>query len=259
MSDRLTAYARRLLVKACLNGPRKQGEHPALPLTPAELAADARRVVTAGAGAIHVHPRGPDGAETLDPAACDAALMAIRRACPGVPVGLSTAAWIEPDPDRRLSLIGSWTERPDFVSVNFSEPGAVEICEHLPRLGIGIEAGTWTVADAEALAASGLARHVVRVLVEPPDPEPVSARAAAVAIGAALDRDDIEAPRVYHGLGMATWPVIELGLEDGWDVRVGLEDTLHLQDGSPAPGNAELVAAVVAMARRRGRLPPLPQ
>jgi uncharacterized protein (DUF849 family) len=244
-----------VLVKACLNGSRKRAEHPALPISPAELAIDAHRAVTAGAGALHVHPRSPDGAETLDPSACDAALLAIRRACPGVPVGLSTAAWIEPDLERRRALITSWTERPDYVSVNFSEPGAVGLCEHLSRLGIGIEAGIWTAADAEVLAASGLARHVVRVLVEPPDPEPASARATADAIGAALDHDGIAAPRVYHGLGMATWPVIELGIEEGWDVRVGLEDTLRLPDGSPAPGNAELVAAVLAMGRRRGRLP----
>lgn len=244
-----------MLIKACLNGSRKPGDHPALPITPAELAADARRAVEAGAGALHAHPRGRDGAETLDSGGCEAAAHAIRKACPGVPVGFSTAAWIEPDHARRLELIGGWVERPDFVSVNFSDPGVIELCRLLHRLGIGIEAGVWTVADAEALADSGYSRHVVRVLVEPQDIEPVEAEAGAAAISAALDHVGIDAPRLYHGSGMATWRVIEFALDAGWDIRVGLEDTLRLPDATVASGNAELVAVGVQMARRSGRLP----
>ena len=79
--------------------------------------------------------------------------------------------------------------------------------------------------------------------------------AEAERIVAALDHADIDGRRVYHGYGAVTWPVIELGLDGGWDVRVGLEDTLQLEDGSTLPGNADLVAAVVAMARQRGRQP----
>jgi uncharacterized protein (DUF849 family) len=247
-------YAPRVLLHACLNGSRKPEEHPAVPVTPEDLAADACRVVEAGAGALHVHPRGPDGAETLEPGACDTTLLAIRKACPGVPVGLSTAAWIEPDPVRRTKVV-EWTERPDFVSVNFSEPGVLELCELLGRIGVGIEAGVWNVADAEAFIDSGLARSTLRVLVEPPDLEPAEAVSRAAAIDAVLDHAGVEIRRVHHGYGMATWRVIEAALESGWDVRVGLEDTLQLPDGSPAPGNAELVASAARMARDRGLLP----
>jgi uncharacterized protein (DUF849 family) len=245
-----------VLVQACLNGSRKPGDHPALPLTAEQLAADAQRVVEAGAGALHVHPRRPDGSETLDPSACDPALQAIRHACPGVPVGLSTASWIERDPALRLDLIRSWTEWPDYVSVNFADPDVLELCELLRRLKIGIEAGIWTAADAEALAASGYARHLVRVLVEPQDLEPGPAQATADEIGVALDHAGIEAPRLYHGYARATWPVLEAALVDGWDVRVGLEDTLWRPGGGKTSGNAELVTILVRMARERGRLPP---
>src|SRR5437660_3152594 len=136
----------RMLLQACLNGSRGPGEHPALPLTAGQLAADARRVMAAGARSLHVHPRGPDGRETLDPALCAAALGAIRHACPGLPVGLSTGSWIEPDADRRRELIVGWMERPDFASVNFSEPGAVELCDLLSLLGIGVGGGVWSGA-----------------------------------------------------------------------------------------------------------------
>ncbi len=247
-----------MLVKACLNGSRARGDHPALPLSAAELAADARRAVDAGAAALHVHPRGPDGRQTLDPGACDATVLAIRRACPGVPVGLSTGVWIEADEARRIGLIERWTERPNFVSVNFSEPGATRLCELCLRLGIGIEAGVWTTADATALADSGHARHIVRVLIEPQDREPAPAEATAARITGVLDHAGIDAPRVYHGHGRATWRVIESALDDGWDVRVGLEDTLERPDGTPTSGNAELVAMVVRMAGDRGLRPARP-
>jgi uncharacterized protein (DUF849 family) len=211
--------------------------------------------MAAGAGAIHVHPRDGGGVESLRPDVCDATLLAIRWSCPGLPVGLSTGEWIEPDKDRRLDLVERWTERPDFVSVNFSEPGAVELCELLRRIGIGIEAGLSTVADAQVFVASGVARHVVRVLVEPEDQDPGEAAAHAAAMDAVLDHAGIGARRLHHGVGLATWRVIEDALDAGRDVRVGLEDTLQMPDGSRAPGNAELVATAVAMARRRGRLP----
>jgi len=239
-----------VLLQACLNGSRRPGDHPALPLTAAELAADARQVVEAGARALHVHPRGPDGTETLEPSVCDEALLAIRHACPAVPVGLSTASWIEPDPARRDEMIGSWTERPDFVSVNFGEPDAIELCRRLREVGIGIEAGVWTLSDAESFLDSGFARHVVRVLVEPQDVDPVAAEATADRISIALDRADVMF-RVYHGNGRATWRVIEYAFESGWDVRVGLEDTLTMPDSTRAVGNTELVKEVMAMARDR--------
>jgi uncharacterized protein (DUF849 family) len=208
------------------------------------------QVARAGVTEVHVHPRGADGAETLEASACDAVVLAIREACPGMPVGLSTAAWIEPDPGLRETRIGSWTEWPDFVSVNFAEAGATDLCRLLQRLGVGIEAGVWTVADAEALLASGFARHVVRVLVEPQEVEPVDAETTADRISSVLDRADVR-PRVFHGYGIATWRVIEYALEGAWDVRVGLEDTLVMPDGSPAGGNLDLVQAVVRMAAHR--------
>ena len=38
--------------------------------------------------------------------------------------------------------------------------------------------------------------------------------------------------------------MIDAALARGRDVRIGLEDTLVMADGSPAPDNAALVAAV---------------
>ena len=115
-----------MLIKACLNGGTSRRQHPAVPRTPEELAADARDAVRAGAGAIHVHPRDASGDETLE---ADAVLAAVRavRAAVDVPVGVTTGIWaVGGDPARRLELVSGWTgdNRPDFASVNLSEPGA---------------------------------------------------------------------------------------------------------------------------------------
>jgi len=235
-----------MLLKACLNGARAPGEHPALPVTADELARDAAAAVAAGAAAVHVHPRGAGGTETLDPAVIDATVRVVRAAC-GVPVGVSTGAWIEPEPARRAALVAAWRE-PDFASVNLSEPGHREVMAALAA-GVGIEAGVGTVEDVAALAETGFAGRLVRVLVEPQDEDAEAAVTRAAAIDAALDAAGIGAPRVHHGYGRATWPVLEQAVRRGRGIRAGLEDALVLPGGEPAPDNAALVAAAAALLR----------
>jgi len=236
------------LVQACLNGPRERGEHPAIPITAEELASEARRAVEAGAGALHVHPRGIDERESLQPHASGTAIEAIRDACPGTPVGLTTGLWIVGQVSHRVDLVRSWSVAPDFVSVNFSEDGAEQLAELAVSRGIGVEAGLSAVSDAQRLALSGLARRCLRLLVEiDEDDDATSALALAAQIDQVLDWHVIDRPRLYHGHGRATWAVIERALGRGGDVRIGLEDTLVLADGRLARDNAELVAAAVAM------------
>jgi uncharacterized protein (DUF849 family) len=247
-----------MLIKACLNGGTTRQQHPSVPQTPGELAADARDAVSAGAGAIHVHPRDAAGDETLEADAVLAAVRAIRAAVPAVPVGVTTGIWaVDGDPARRLELVSGWTgdDRPDFASVNLSEPGAEELAARLRWLGIPVEAGVWTADDAERLAASDFGRAVIRVLIEARDSSPEAAVGTAAQADETLDRHGIQAPRVHHGYGTATWHVIRAALRLGRDIRVGLEDTVVLPDGSIAAGNAELVAAAVRLAAEAGRRP----
>jgi uncharacterized protein (DUF849 family) len=226
-------------VEACLNGGRSRVEHDAVPLTPAELAADAVAVRRAGAFAVHVHPRDRNGAQTMDATACDAVVAAIRAAAPGLPVGLSTSEAIDPDPFSRAAAVRTWRQPPSFVSVNFSELGWVGIVRAALRADIGVEAGLASPADAEELARSAFTHQVLRALVEV-EGGPDEARAISRVVP-----DDI--PQLWHGYGELTWDVIEAGAREGHDVRVGLEDVLTLPDGSPASDNAELVAAAVRL------------
>ncbi len=228
-----------MAVKACLNGGRTRSEHAAVPQTPSELAADAIAVRRAGAFAVHVHPRAVDGAETMNAAACDAAVVAIRAAVPGMPVGLSTSEAIARDPFARAAAVKTWRQPPDFVSVNLSELGWAGIVRTAVHAGIGVEAGLSTPADAEELAHSPFAHQLVRVLVEV-DGGVEEARAVARLVPGGV-------PQLWHGYGQRTWQVVAAGAAAGHDVRVGLEDVLTLPDGDIAASNAELVATAVRL------------
>jgi uncharacterized protein (DUF849 family) len=235
-----------MLLQAALNGPWTKDDHPAVPLSIDELGRDAAACVAAGAGALHLHPRDADGRERLDAIVVDEVVKRVRVA--GVPVGVSTGAWIEPDLERRVALVGAWTA-PDYASVNLAEEGADRIMRALLDAGIGIEAGVWSVEDAERLAATGLAGRVLRVLVEPVD---AGADAVGVvsAIHAALDRLGVAAPRLQHGDGDATWVLLRDAVHRGLDTRIGLEDTRHEPDGARTSGNEALVRAALPLTRR---------
>lgn len=82
------------MLQACLNGGRAKSEHPAIPCTAEELAADARAASAFGAAEFHIHPRGADSLESLAPEDVAAALRAMRENAPGALIGLSTGTWI---------------------------------------------------------------------------------------------------------------------------------------------------------------------
>ena len=105
-------------MKACVNGVRSPEAYPALPVTSIELAADARAV--AGAGAVHLHVKGDEGSDTFDDRRLADVLTAVRASCPGLPIGVTTGAWAQPDPRERVAAIRSWTVVPDFASVKLA-------------------------------------------------------------------------------------------------------------------------------------------
>lgn len=233
------------MLQAALNGSRTKIEHLALPTAAEELVRDAVACVGAGACAVHLHPRDHEGREQLGAEVIDTVVLKVRAAC-GVPVGVSTGAWIEPDLERRLGLIRGW-RAPDYASVNLSEEGAEEVMEVLIQGGIGVEAGVWTVEDAERLGASGLGRQVTRILVEPGEMQVGKNAAAAIELAEeihkTLDSFELTVPRLQHGDGAVTWPLLADAVRQGLDTRIGLEDTLHEPNGERTAANEALVRA----------------
>ena len=218
------------MLQACLNGTRTREDHPAVPIRAEELAREAAASIAAGADALHFHPRDGDGRETLDPDACDAAVLAVRVS--GGEISLTTGAWIEPDVDARLRAIAGWRALPDVCSVNLAEAGFAEVCRALHARGIEVEAGLASLDDVERLGE--VLRYCRRALVEVAEPADAPRIAAALPEGL---------PQLWHGEEAGTWEVIAAARARGLAFRVGLEDVLTLPDGSPAPGNAALVRA----------------
>lgn len=237
-------------------GRRTKADHPAIPLTAAELAATAAQCLDAGAGMIHVHVRRADGRHLLDADAYRVAIAAIRAE-----VGERMVVQITSE------SLGIYTPEEQIAVIKAVRPEAVSLA--LRELVPGPEA---EAAFAEVLTWMG--REAVRpqiILYEP---------AEAVRLSAMIRRGIVPWERipVLFVLGRYTvsqtsqpadllpflepsvprfsnWSVCAFGRHEaacvtgaallGGHVRVGFENNLALPDGSPAPCNASLVAPVV--------------
>jgi uncharacterized protein (DUF849 family) len=235
------------VIVACLNGDRPPGSYPAVPTTPQALAVAARDAVEAGAAALHLHPRGADGRESFAAADIIAAVTAVRAACPGVPVGVSTRDGVVPTAVRPR-LVRDWPSPrdggPDMASVNWHEVGAREVAEVLQEREIGVEAGLWHAAAAHAWLADGWPHKTQRVLVEViPGYATEPGTRGAAAVLAVLPHDG--PPLLVHGEEHWAWPVLRWAQARSMAVRIGLEDTLVTEDGAPAPDSATLVRAAL--------------
>ncbi len=279
-----------VIIEAALNGGRSRAEHPAVPITPEEVAAEAWRCAEAGASVVHIHAQGEDGGWRADLEWYAAAIRAIRAAAPGLLISL-TSLRPEGEPvavvtDLLTALAADATTRPDLVSVNLGHgvewvrddaPGGrrtlhypnshadiaatLAICAAtgiLPELGV-MDIGF--IANAVALRHDGLLPALPWFLLELDAPAFGSGRQVAPATVANYDflayllREHFPAaPWAAHGHGLPGYVVLERALATGAHVRVGFEDCLHLPDGSIAPSNAAQVEWAVAAARGLGRL-----
>jgi uncharacterized protein (DUF849 family) len=235
------------VLQACLNGGLPKSRHPNLPITPAELAADALSVRQAGAHELHIHVRNSAGVETLDPAAVAATLNAVRGAVPGMAVGISTGAWIAPGGRARHRDIEAWSILPDYCSVNLNEEEAIEVIDLLYSRGIGIEAGIWDQRDAQRFVGAVSLDRCLRVLVEMTSNDEGEALSEASRVLDVLSKAGCELPVLLHGEAGSMWPCLREAARLGHSARVGLEDGLQLPDGSLARSNAELVEAAAAI------------
>jgi uncharacterized protein (DUF849 family) len=238
------------MLQGCPNGARRHG----VPLTPAQVAADAAAMVAAGVEELHIHTKDATGADSLEPPVVAEFVTAVREAAPGIPLGVTTGAWAEPDPQRRLALVREWDPGalPDYASVNWHEDGALELAHVLLDVGVGIEAGLFSgTPGADVLALSGLADRMHRLLAEVVQVDPLQttsvARSHVERLGP-LARASSR-PILLHGEGLGAWPVLRLAHELGVDTRIGLEDVLVDADGRTA-SNASLVRSARDILRR---------
>lgn len=225
------------MIQCCPNGARPLGVAAA---TPSALAEECAAAVAAGAEDLHVHPRAQDGTESMAPAEVARTLRAIRRRLPGIAVGVTTGAWLEPSWQDRVARVRRWSELPDHASVNWHEDGADAVALELIRRRVRVDAGIY--ADTEGLdrlLASSWRHRVSRVLIEigPDCSDPLR-----VADDLTRRCGTLSVPLLVHGEGATAWPVLDWARSRGFDVRIGLEDVLVGRSGTPAD-NAALIAA----------------
>lgn len=217
-------------------------------MTADEIAAAAAEMVAAGVAELHVHPKNADGTDTLDPERVAGVVTALRASVPGIPFGVTTGAWVEADPSRRIALIRAWDPAllPDYASVNWHEDGAQDVCRALLAIGVGVEAGLFSeTAGPDLLSRSGMASSMHRVLAEVVETDPQLARRVAgehyhrvIRVASATGRRPL-----LHGEEGGAWPVLRLAQSLAVDARIGLEDVLSDPSGAAvgATGNAALV------------------
>ena len=251
---------------------------PAIPYTPEEYAAEARRVVDEGGSMIHIHARTPDGApsyEVEDFRAITEAILAevgdvvinYSTGAIGVPVEKRIAYLRELRPDVGALNMGSMNyakysrRRKDFVFKTVFENSFDTIVEFLTamnELDIRPEHECFDsghVANLDPLIDMGLLSEPLQIECVMgvtggirPTPKNLLHMAEQVPGGA-------EGPNNWGVIGISRdqWRLVAAAAALGGNVRVGLEDNFYLPDGTMARSNGDLVAKARAMTEDAGR------
>jgi uncharacterized protein (DUF849 family) len=247
---------------------------PAIPYTPEEYAAEARRIVDEGGAMIHIHARRPDGTpsyEIEDFAAIAAAIQAevddvilnFSTGAIGVPLAKRIAYLRACRPDVAALNMGSMNyakysaRRKAFVfQAVFANPfdEIVELLQAMNELQIRPEHECFDVGHVGSLAPlvdMGTLRPPLQVscVMGVTGGIPPSAR------NLALMADNVPAGSHWGviGIGRGQWLLVAAALTLGGSVRVGLEDNFYLPDGTMARSNGELVAKARALTEDVGR------
>jgi uncharacterized protein (DUF849 family) len=244
-------------------GRRTKADHPALPMTPDELAATAAACLEAGASMIHAHVRDRNGGHLLDADAYRTAIAAIRAAVGDrMVIQITSEALGIYSPAEQMAVVRQ--VRPEAVSLGLREllpdesheAGFAEFLGWLRREKIVPQIILYTPEEAVKLAALKerglipfgdipvlyvLGRYTAGQKSSPGDLLPFLAPGM---------------PRFTHwwvcAFGARETACVTAGALLGGHVRVGFENNLFLPDGSQARENADLVAAAAAAIKACG-------
>lgn len=254
-------------IAAAPNGGRRgKQDHPALPVTARELAQTASACLEAGAAMFHLHVRDRDGQHVLDADAYREAIQAVQEAVGDrLVIQITTEAVGRYRPQEQMDVVRAL--RPEAVSLALRElvPDQSHQAEFARFLAfLKKEAIIPQIILYDPEEARALAGMMTRGLV-PFDDIPVlyvlgryteGQRSAPMDLLAFLASD---MPRFSHFM------VCAFGHEEaacataaallGGHVRVGFENNLFLPNGSLAPDNAALIAAVAEPLRTLDRKP----
>jgi uncharacterized protein (DUF849 family) len=251
---------------------------PAIPYTPAEYAAEARRAVDEGASQIHIHARKPDGTPSYEIEDFRAITEAILAEVGDVIVNYSTGAIGIPI-EKRIEYLRAC--RPDVAALNMSSMNyakysrrrkdfvfkavfensfdtIIEFLTAMKELGIKPEHECFDsghVANLDPLVDMGLLEPPLQISLVMgvtggirPTPRNVTLMSDQIPGGP-------EGPNQWQVIGISRdqWKLLASSLVLGGNVRAGVEDNLYLPNGEMCKSNGELIAKARQMAEDIGR------
>jgi 3-keto-5-aminohexanoate cleavage enzyme len=256
---------------------------PAIPYTPAEYAAEARRIVDEGGVMIHIHARKVDGTPSYEVEDFQAISDAIRAEVGdrvivnfstgtiGVPVAKRVEYLRACRPEVAALNMGSMNyakysrSRKAFVfNMVFQNPfeEIIELLEAMNELAIKPEHECFDIGHVGSLAPlidMGVLKeplHVDCVMGVvggiPPSAANLAAMVANIPVVSAGERHSHWG---VIGISRDQWMLVGAALSLGGSIRVGLEDNLYLPDGEMARSNGELIAKARQMTEDVGRHP----
>jgi len=253
-----------------------------VPVTPAQMAAQAREAFNAGASIMHVHVRMQDEGmghmPSWDPDVAEAVVGAIRAACPGVIINLTTGV-VGKDISGPLACIRR--VKPEIAACNAGSLNYLKIKDDgqwawppmvfdnpvskvQQFLDVMTECNVhpeFECFDVGIVRAVGM--YLKAGMLKPEMGRAEYNLVMGVASGMPCDADLLALlPRwmasgsVWQStlIGRAEiWPVHQATAELGGMLRTGLEDTFYLPNGERAGGNGVLIEALAQCAQRAGR------
>lgn len=256
-------------------------QHP-VPVTPAQMAAAAREAYDAGAAIMHVHLRrqepGRGHLPSWDPDVAAEIVDAIRAACPGVIINLTTGV-IGPDISGPAACIRR--VRPEIAACNAGTLNYLKLKDdgrwawppmvfdnpvEKIQAFLDVMTETGTRPEFECFDV-GIVRSVDMYRKAGMSPQLADHAeynfVMGVASGMPTDADLLQLLLRWIAPGSSwqatligraeIWPLHQRVAELGGMLRSGLEDSFYLPDGSRAAGNGALIEALAACARRAGR------
>ncbi len=254
---------------------------PAIPYTPEEYAAEARRAVDEGASQIHIHARKPDGTPSYEVEDFRAITEAILAEVGDVIVNYSTGAVGIPI-EKRLEYLRQL--RPDVAALNMSSMNyakyssrrkdfvfkavfensfdtIIEFLTTMRELGIKPEHECFDaghVANLDPLIDMGLLdRTPLQISLVMGVNGGIRPTARNVGFMAEQIPGGPEGPNQWQVIGISRdqWKLLGAALVLGGNVRAGVEDNLYLPSGEMAKSNGDLIAKARQMAEDVGRRP----
>jgi 3-keto-5-aminohexanoate cleavage enzyme len=251
---------------------------PAIPYTPEEYAAEARRAVDEGASQIHIHARTPDGTPSYEIedfraiteailAEVDDVIVNYSTGAIGIPIAKRIEYLRELKPDVAALNMSSMNyakysrRRKDFVFKAVFENSFDTIIEFLTAMGeLGIkpehecfDAGH--VANLDPLLDMDLLSEPLQISLVMGVNGGIRPNARNVAFMSEQIPGGAEGQNAWQVIGISRdqWRLLGASLTLGGNVRAGLEDNFYLPDGEMARSNGDLIAKARRMAEDVGR------